>query len=70
MMMRALVPLTYAGRFIAAGEAFELADASCDVDRHVLILTRQAEDVSDARLRDFLPSRRGRYKRRDMRAEE
>ena len=66
--MRALKPLTYAGRFMSAGDVFELNDRSRDVDRHVLVLTQQAEDVEN----DNAPvsRKRGTYKRRDLRAEE
>jgi len=76
MMMRALKPFEYGSRHLKPGDIFELqahdsGEEGLAAHRHILVTTHLAEDISvGERLRDFLPNKRGRYKRRDMRAEE
>ena len=76
MMMRALKPFEYGNRHLKPGVIFELqahdsGEEGLAAHRHILVTTHQAEDISvGERLRDLLPNKRGRYKRRDMRAEE
>jgi hypothetical protein len=70
MMMRARTALVYAGRNIAAGQAFELIlSPSTEAERRVLLASRLAEDIEQAAGGDKPPAK-GKYKRRDLRAEE
>jgi hypothetical protein len=66
-MMRARTALVYAGRNVAAGEAFELVlSASTEAERRVLLQSRLAEDIAG----DVEPPAKRKYKRRDLQAEE
>ena len=76
MMMRALKAFVYADRRLEPGDTFELFNEHGDADahRHVLLSAQLAEDVMNGHNRfddePPKPKKRGRYKRRDMRAEE
>jgi hypothetical protein len=75
-MMRVLKPFQYGNRQLKPGDIFELlpydsGEEGLAAHRNILMTTHLAEEIPAAeRLRDLLPGKRGRYKRRDMRAEE
>jgi hypothetical protein len=75
MMMRAIKAFVYGNRKLEPGDTFELVNEHGDADahRHVLLGGQLAEDVMNGVAPSELPKRhdkRGRYKRRDLRAEE